>query len=253
MKLIAKDRNTTEVGRRRKSRDASELIREGGLVVKRLDQTHEKSLAYQLRYRIFCQELGWVPPRESQLEIDEYDDHAVPFGVFDQKGRLLAYMRLIKPEVPYMLEKEFLCMVAPNHKIRKERDTVEISRVCLAPEARTEQIAGNFGVTSLSLLLYKGVYHWCLANGIRYLYLVMEKKVFRLIRARGFNCDPVGEPVVMPDGVEALAALLDWRKFEALNGRKRPKMLSWFINAQSGPARRRLPRPGPDLRHPVSV
>lgn len=253
MKLIAQDRSGLGVSKIGGGPDASELIREGGLVVKTLDQAHEKILAYQLRYRVFCQELGWVPPRESKLEIDEYDNHAVPFGVFDDMGRLLAYMRLIKPEVPYMLEKEFMCMVAPDHQIRKEPDTVEISRVCLAPEARTDQIAGNFGVTSLSLLLYKGVYQWCLANSIRYLYLVMEKKVFRLIRARGFNCELVGQPVVMPDGVEAVAAILDWRKFEALNGRKRPKMLAWFINAQSGPVRHRLPRPARDLRRPVSV
>ncbi|MDX1764872.1 MAG: GNAT family N-acyltransferase, partial [bacterium] len=98
MKLIAKDRNTTEVGRRKRGRDTSELIREGDLLVKKLDRYHEKVLNHQLRYRIFCQELGWVPENESHLEVDEYDDHAVCFGVFEQKSELLASMRLIKPE-----------------------------------------------------------------------------------------------------------------------------------------------------------
>ncbi len=253
MELIAQDRSGRRVGGIGGGRDTSELIREGELLVKKLDRGHEKILNHQLRYRIFCQELGWVPQNESYLEIDEYDDHAVCFGVFDQEGQLLASMRLIKPEVPFMLEKEFSMMVDPSHQIRKEQDTVEISRLCVAPEARTDTIAGNFGVSSLALLLYKGGYQWCLANGIRYLYSVMEKNIYRLNRARGFPFELVGEPVMMPDGVEAVATILDWRKFEKISATKRPKVLQWFINGRAAPVRHRWPLPAPGLRHPVSA
>jgi acyl homoserine lactone synthase len=232
--------------------DSSEIIRDGGLVVKTLEEAYEKILAYQLRYRVFHQELGWVPRRESQLETDEYDNHATSFGVFDNERRLLAYMRLIKPEVPYMLEKEFSAMVGPEHEIRKESDTVELSRLCVAPEVRSDRISGNFGVGTLSLLLYKGVYHWCMAHAIRYLYLVVEKKVFRMVRAGGFPCKLVGEPVIMPDGVEAVAAILDWRDFEELNRRKRPEMLRWFLSGQSDPLQHRWQRPAPCSLRPIS-
>ena len=110
---------------------------------------------------------------------------------------------------------------------------MELSRLCVAPEARKAGFADNFGAHGVSMLLYKGVYHWCLAKRVRFIYLVVEQRVFRLLCASGFPCKPVGEPVAMPDGVKAVAAMLDWREFETANIVKRPKLLQWFSRYQS--------------------
>lgn len=209
------------------------LIKEGGFIVKTMEDEGDKIQAYRLRHKIFCEDLEWAPKTDDRLEIDAYDSHAVFFGVFDAENGLSAFLRLILPEMPFMLEKEFISMVGPEHKIKKEKDTVEVSRLCVAPEARSNRITGNFGAHSISMLLYKGVYHWCLRHNIRYLYLVVEHKIFRLLQAKGYPCKLLGEPVLMPDGVIAVAAIVDWRVFESLNMSRKPGMFRWFTQYQS--------------------
>jgi len=224
------------------------FIQEESLIVKNLMNEEEKIQAYHLRHRVFCQELGWVPQSEDVLEIDKYDDGAIFFGIFDKQNKLLAFLRLIVPEGPFMLEKEFSSLIEINHKIRKEYDTVEVSRLCIAPEARNEIISSNLGIHNISMLLYKGVYHWCIRNNIRYLYLVVEYKIYRLLKAKGFPCKPIGEPQTMHDGVIAVAAMMDWKEFEMLNAVKRPRMLRWFNQYQSIPAQRLLKQPNFSLQ-----
>jgi len=209
------------------------LISEGNLMVKCITSEQEKVMSYRLRHRIFSNELKWVPPREDGQEIDRYDEKATSLGVFDQAGSLISMVRVIPSEGTYMLEKEFPFLLADGHTIRKERDTVELSRLCVAPEARKASFADNFGVHNVSMLLYKGVYQWCLANRVRYIYLVVEQRVFRLLCAGGFPCRLVGDPVTMPDGVQAVAALLDWREFEKVSIARRPKLMEWFNRYQS--------------------
>jgi len=231
---------------------SSVLIQEGKFIVKNLHHEDEKIQAYHLRYRVFCQELGWVES-ENLLEVDDYDRNAIFFGVFNENSSLFAFLRLILPDHSFMLEREFSMLVDEQYQLRKEMDTVEVSRLCVAPEARNERLINNSGTHNISMLLYKGVYHWCIKNNIRYLYLVVEYKIYRLLRAKGFPCRLIGQPVTMPDGVLAVAAIMDWREFEALNIVKRPAMIDWFSQYQSSPAQWQLPGHGFCLRHQVSA
>jgi acyl homoserine lactone synthase len=208
-------------------------ISDDPLIVKTLDTEAEIVQSYRLRHRIFAEELNWVAVSDNGLEIDSYDAYAIPFGVVDNKGSLIAHIRLITSGFPYMLERDFIMMVSPDHLIRKDTAIAETSRVCVAPEARPDLIGGNFGVHRISMVLYKGVYHWCRHNGIQTLYTVVENKIFRLLCAKGFPCRPIGEPVVMPDGTNALAVIMDWREFEKFNFAKRPEMMKWFSLYQS--------------------
>jgi hypothetical protein len=41
----------------------------------------------------------------------------------------------------------------------------------------------------------------------------------------------------MPDGVVAVAVIMDWKEFETLNTQKRPDMLKWFITDCLSPSR----------------
>ena len=211
------------------------FIREQNFVVKNLTTDSEKIQAYRLRHRVFCHELGWVPKTENEQEVDRYDHRAIFLGVFNEKGRLLAFVRLILPQATFMLEREFSLLVGPGHKIRKEDDTVEVSRLCVDPEARDCMVSGSFGSQSLSMLLYNGIYHWCVRENIRYLYLVVEQKIYRLLHLKGFPCKIIGKPKTMPDGVIAVAATMDWQEFKILNEIKRPKILKWFTQYQSTP------------------
>jgi len=231
--------------------NCSIFIQEEGLTAKNLITEEEKIQAFHLRHRIFAQELGWVPRCENGLERDDYDEYAVPFGVFDPDNKMLAHIRLVHAEYPLMVDKEFKFLISSEHKVRRENDTVEISRICVALEARTGNIRDNFGIYRVSMFLYKGVYHWCLKNHIRHIYAVVEQKVLRLLRSAGFPCRLIGEPQIMPDGAKACAVIMDWREFEILNTEKRPDMLKWFTRYQSVRAERQQTRPEACLQHQV--
>jgi N-acyl amino acid synthase of PEP-CTERM/exosortase system len=228
------------------------LIQEDELTVKTIIEASEKEQGFKLRHAIFAEELGWVPHGENKMEIDRYDRGAVHFGTFDTSGRLLSYLRLMPPGAPYMIEREFINLVSPGHKIRKDLESTEITRLCVAAEARKRSVKGGFGSHSIAMFLYKGVYNWCLINRIRYLYMVIEHKIFRLLSARGFPCKPVGDLVTMPDGVMAVAAIMDWREFETVNARKKPEMFLWFNQRRSTQAEQPLQRPAFDSLHPFS-
>jgi acyl homoserine lactone synthase len=192
-----------------------------------------------------------VPRSETLLEIDDYDRHTSFIGVFDRAGSLVAFMRLTLPGTPYMIEKEFSSLIGPWHALRRERDTTEASRSCVAAEARKLFVRGSFGPHRLSMLVYKGVYHWCRRNGVRYVYIVIEEKLYRMLRAKGFESHLTGAPVTMPDGCVIMGAVIDWTEFVALNLVKRPDFAKWFT--LYGSDRVEEPRLRPDFYSPPQV
>jgi len=209
-------------------------------------------LAYKLRHQVFAKELGWVPLADDALEHDNYDMHAEHFGVFSNT-KILSYLRLVAPDYRYMLEKEFSNLVSPGHVLRKDRDTREVSRLCVSMDERGTKVHTAIGQIGVSMLLYRRVYQWCIEFNVRYLYLVVEHKVFRLLNMLGFPCRLVGEPTKMPDGVVAVAAIMDWRDFEAKNFIKRPELATWFNQYQVSPGGLPLQQPGIGLQHQVSL
>ncbi|HEY3347832.1 MAG TPA: acyl-homoserine-lactone synthase [Nitrospirota bacterium] len=196
--------------------------------MKIIEKKDELKKSFLLRHKIFAEELGWVERNWDCLEIDDYDDESVPFGVFDISENLCSYMRVISGGKTFMLEKEFGFLINSDHSLRKSPDTCELSRLCVDPAARNMTIKGNFGIHSTTVLLLKGIYRWCMENGVRFLYAVTDEKVGRLYRAKGFPFIPVGTPVVMPDGVKAVALLMDWEEFERINIQKKPEFYKWF-------------------------
>jgi N-acyl amino acid synthase of PEP-CTERM/exosortase system len=226
-------------------------IKESGFLIKVLTDENEKEQAYRLRYNIFCKELKWVPETETSLEIDAFDDGAVFLGVLNEQNRLMAFIRIIRPENSFMLEEIFSFLVYPEHTIRKESDTVELSRFCLIPEVKNHMTSKNYNTTMLSMFLYKGVYQWCRLNGMRYLYFEVEYKLYELLCKLGFPCELIGPPNNMPDGVLATAIMLDWEKFEAISAESRPELLKWFSQGLSIPPVRRSQQPEFYLQHQV--
>lgn len=208
-------------------------ILESGLIVKSPLSPDERVQAYRLRHRIFAEELNWVCRTDSGEERDAYDANAIFFGVLDKDGSLRAFLRLLMPSGNFMLEREFIALSGGEHQVRKAPDTAEISRLCVAHEARGDTLQGNFGVYHISLLLLKGVYHWCLQNRIRYLYAVAEPRVYRMYRAKGFPFAPIAPAIEMPDGTIAVALLLDWRAFEQNCEKRQSGIFKWFNKDRS--------------------
>jgi acyl homoserine lactone synthase len=128
-----------------------------------------------------------------------------------------------------MLEKEFGALLPADYQIRKTSDTAEITRLAVDPDIRDR------GLTSkMMLALLKGVYQWAVENDIRYYYLEVEHRFFRTLRALGFPCEMIGEPVVLPPaGASSVAALYDMVRFDKENAIKKPQLLNWISSIET--------------------
>ncbi|VVM08413.1 acyl homoserine lactone synthase [Methylacidimicrobium cyclopophantes] len=207
-------------------------LHEQEFCIRTLTSETEKELAYRFRYRIFCRALRWISPSAPGIDRDQYDDWATLLGVFDESSELRALVHILPPTGPFMLESDFAPLLAPEHSVRKAPDTIELTRFAVDPSAA--QIPGLS--QKLSLLLYKGLYHWCQRNVVRYAYLVVEKYFFRAIQLAGFPCRRIGPLLQLPPAnVESLAGLFDMNFFLTEARTKRPQLHAWLndVDAQS--------------------
>ena len=204
-------------------------LREGKYLFKILTTEDEIQEAYRLRYDVFQKELGWIEENSTMLDIDAFDNgNTILMGVFDiENFSLLAQLRVSLPETPFMMEQVFDFLI-PDYKIPKTREVIEISRACTDPASRSKKIITKYGAYTLSMLLYKGLFQWSLQTEAFLLYMVMDQKLYRLLRFSGFPIHPLHSPHAMPDGVYALTGTLDWREFIERNLKERRPLLNWF-------------------------
>jgi acyl homoserine lactone synthase len=201
---------------------------ENGFVVKTL---HGEQLAqsYRLRHKVFAESLKWVPETEDRQEIDLYDLWATTVGLVRDDGAVVGVARLLPSSSQFMLEKEFGALLPSGYQIRKGPDTAEITRLADDPEIRDRGLSSR-----MMLALLKGVYQWAVENDIRYYYLEVEYRFFRALRALGFPCEMIGEPVVLPPaGASSVAALYDMVRFDEENAIKKPQFLNWISSIET--------------------
>ena len=199
------------------------IFQEGDFLVKTLAAHEELEDAYRLRHDVFCDELKWVPPSSDGLEKDAYDRFSDLIGVFDSTQTLVGHIRLTPSPHPFMAEKEFSCILPEGLKIAKGPRTSEVTRLCVRKESRSAQ-----GPVSIPSMLYKGMYQWSLAMGMRVLVIVVDKRCFRHLKSTGLTVDPLGPFFTMPDGVNAAVCTINWEKFEAVSKEQRPEYLEWM-------------------------
>lgn len=205
------------------------FFREAGCSVRSLESDEDRIESYRLRHRVFSETLRWVPPTPARLEIDVYDQVAIPLGVFSENGALVGFVRFLPSDHRFMLESEFADLIAPGYRVRKAPDTVEISRLAVAPDAQSSDPSrAHFSI------LLKGLYQWSVVNSVRFAYMEVEKRFFRVLRAMGFPCEPIGPFTALPPaGAESVAAILDWAAFREQNAIQRPAFLAWMSTTQS--------------------
>lgn len=238
------------------------LVREGGYRVELLRFEAEKEQAFRLRHQLFAETLRWVPEHPSGLEIDAYDDFTEMIALLDPARRVLGHVRVHESTVPYMIEREFATILGSGLLPFKGRDTAELTRFGVHPEARSLILRTAHGTLDAITLMMKGLYRWSAQRGVRTLFAVTDDRVLRILRIRGLPFEPMAEPKLMPDGVTALAVRMDWTQFEEQTRKKKPGFLAWF-DADSGAAPKpfRTPaglvsrpwlRPGAGSRHQAS-
>lgn len=197
---------------------------EGNFLIKTVETREEMIQAYQLRHRVFAEQLRWVPETEDGQEMDMYDLWGVTVGLFDQRETLLGMARLLPSAGKFMLENEFGALLPQGYTIRKERDTAEITRLAVNPAIQDKKLS-----TQVLLGVLKGIYQWAVENEVRYYYLEVEHRFLRALRMLGFPCEPIGPVVKLPPAeVGAVAALYDMVRFDSENLEKRPGFLEWM-------------------------
>lgn len=204
---------------------------EGEFIVKTLESEEELQQSYRLRHRVFAERLKWVPETENRLETDLYDAWSTSIGLFSNWNQLLGIVRMTHAPVPFMLESEFSGCLVGSHRVRKELDTAEITRLAVDPSITDRGLSAK-----LMRTLFKGMYQWCLANDVRYTYMVVENRLLSVVRWMGWPCHPIGEPVALPPaGVVSVAALLDLDEFRMNAARSRTDMLGWLSSLETAP------------------
>jgi len=202
---------------------------EDGISVRTITRTEELQQAYRLRHEVYCDTLRWVKPSPDGLERDCYDDCSVSLAAYGDEERLLGLARILTADHPFMIENEFRSLLPADFEIRKERDTAEITRLTTLQPFAHMNPEGRYA----SKLIYKGIYQWSKAHGIRYLYFVVMPKFLRALRFMGFPCTAIG-PVDTLDGeTKCVAVLLDWVKFEEHARRLDPLFLHWIATTES--------------------
>lgn len=197
---------------------------EGEFVVKTLEEPAELRQAYQLRHRVFAETLRWVPPTEDGQEMDMYDLWGQSIGILDREGKLQGLARLLPSAGPFMLEHDLRLLLPPDHIIRKERDTAEITRLAIDPDIKDRGLSAR-----LLLTMVKGIYHWAMAHDVRYLYLEVDYRFFRVLNAMAISCDPLSPPVALPPAnTLSIAGIMDIVRCEEILGRKRPQVMEWM-------------------------
>lgn len=204
-------------------------FREDRLLVKTLSDEQDLRASYHLRHQVFADRLQWVAKSDDELEVDAYDAFATSIGLFDDDQKLRGVFRMVSPPYPFMIESEFRPCLLPNCEIRKESDTVEITRLALDPTLTDKGLSFR-----LMQVLFKGVYQWSMQNEVRYLYMVVEKRFLRVLRGMGFSCEAISPAVSLPPaGAVSIAAVLDWKQFHETCPQKQPSFFQW-MNAVDG-------------------
>ncbi|MBI5874895.1 MAG: GNAT family N-acetyltransferase [Deltaproteobacteria bacterium] len=205
------------------------IFQEGSYLIKTLSTHEEMEAAFRLRHEVFVDELKWVPASPDGMEKDGYDAFAHPIGVFDEWNKLIGYVRLIPAPQPFMIEKEFACLLPKDMPFRKLSSMAESTRICIQKEYRTTLLDSSL---TLGHLLYKAIYQWCLMEDKRFFVTIVEKRYHRFLKYF-FPFEPLGDFLPLGDGVLSGIVLMDWRNFEALAKEKRPDFFQWMTNLPS--------------------
>lgn len=210
------------------------IFQEGSYLIKTLSTHEEMDAAFRLRHDVFVDELQWVTASPDGMEKDGYDSFAHPIGIFDlsaQTGKdlqLIGYVRLIPAPQPFMIEKEFACLLPKNKPFRKLSSMAESTRICVKKECRRSLLESSL---TIGHLLYKAIYQWCLMQDIRFFVTIIEKRYYRFLKYF-FPFEPIGDFLPLGSGVMSGIVFLDFRKMEIVLKETRPEFSKWMTNIQ---------------------
>jgi len=152
------------------------------IIIKLATTPQELNMIYQLRYRVFCEEIHSLDPFDypDKRESDRYDPHSFHFIALEN-GVAIGTSRLIRTiDGKFMMEDEF---ELPSDFNRNK--AVECSRVAVVKERRGLALPLSLLQAAYIYGLSEGYTHWC-GTITRYFDKVLTRAGWRFIYLEDF-------------------------------------------------------------------
>jgi N-acyl amino acid synthase of PEP-CTERM/exosortase system len=184
------------------------------------DTPESKALHYNIRYQVYCDEMGYENKDKftDEQEYDQWDmNHSVHFLVRDKhRKHWVGAMRLVLPD-KNALPLEQHCTLKEKISRDQYQQSLELSRLCVLKEVRRftakkfapygilteENVPENSNVTvlhnykNLGLTLMWGLFRamtlYCNENNVKDLYMLVSPALAYAIRKEGFSVEQVGK------------------------------------------------------------
>ncbi|WP_307731806.1 PEP-CTERM/exosortase system-associated acyltransferase [Massilia antarctica] len=208
---------------------------------------------HRLRYEVYCMERAFLDAAAypDGIESDHWDGHSAHVAAHARDGDIVGTVRLVCPAEGQAFPFEAQCEVFDELVLPPRAESAEVSRLIVQKtfrrgagkagadspdgvetDARARRhggASGNAGRANNSLLLlgmYRALYRYSVANGIRYWYAAMERSLAGSLDKMGFPPVPIG-----PEGDyygPVTLHLVDLRDLERRVAAASPFMMAWF-------------------------
>ena len=208
---------------------------------------------FRLRYEVYCVERNFLPAEDfaDGLEIDEFDDSSIHFAAYNMDDAIVGSVRLVRPGPDQHFPFEQHCPVFDTLTLPPQDASGEISRLVVNKTYRRRRGDSLQGISKefmdknnaairpsaggnrrssdspqLLLGMYREMYRYSRANGVRYWYAAMERSLAFSLRKMGFKFVPIGPATDYYGPVTPFMVDLD-----QLNGtlrKENPLLAAWF-------------------------
>lgn len=187
-------------------------------VVAETEQVRHSS--YNIRHKVYCEELGFEAVNPSNIETDEFDDFSTACLIRHKRSNHFAgTVRLVRPHLDsHLLPIEKYCLDSITHKtlnpsLFDRKQICEISRLAVPKEFRKREMdrfsGAALGVINeetysedelrcfpfIAIGLYFSAAALVIREDIKHTYVMMEPRLARSMRFVGINFEQIGPTV----------------------------------------------------------
>jgi len=209
---------------------------------------------YALRYEVYCLECAFLEAENFQegLESDDFDDCSTHFATYAEDATIVGTVRLVQPKDSQIYPFESHCKPFEQFVLPLREQAAEISRLVVRKTYRRRRGDSMHGVSKdfqekgstagiaprmasneqrsnsplLLLGMYREMYRYSRANGIRYWYAAMERSLARSLDKMGFKFVPIGPQVDYYGPVTPY--MVDLNDLNACLQRENKFLAAWF-------------------------
>lgn len=177
------------------------------ILVALADTPNSRSLHHQLRYQVYCQQLGYEDPARfpDGEERDEFDEAAARFLAYDtRRGAWIGTMRLVPPGARGLPMLRVTSLNATAARCVEQGRAAEASRICVLragrlpdappPKAESPGAVQSIDQAQAFFALIRASVGYSYRHGIEHWTFLAKRSLSRLLASLGIEDAPAGEP-----------------------------------------------------------